>query len=76
MRGTIKIWPFISLVLVLSLYCHKLIVKIEETEGKKYLMIDVYVLSKVLNKIKEIRKIEKFVDTKILIHTNYQMVLL
>ena len=39
-------------------------------------MIDVYVLSKVLNKIKEIKNIEKFVDTKILIHTNYQMVLL
>ena len=70
------IWPFISLALVLSLYYHKLIVKIEETEGKKYLMIDVYVLSKVLNKIKEIRNIEKFVDTKILIRTNYQMVLL
>ena len=75
MRGTIKIWPFISLVLVLSLYYHKLIVKIEENEGKKYLMIDAYVLSKVLNKIKEIRNIEKFVDAKILIHTNYQLVL-
>ena len=76
MRGTIKIWPFISLVLVLSLCYHKLIVKIEENEGNKYLMIDVYVLSKVLNKVKEIKNIEKFVDTMILIHTNCQMVLL
>ena len=32
--------------------------KIEEHEGKKYLMVDVYMLHKVLDKIKEIINIE------------------
>ena len=32
--------------------------KIEEHEGKKYLMVDVYMLRKVLDKIKEIINIE------------------
>ena len=44
--------------------------KIEEHEGKKYLMVDDYIIDKVLDKIKEIIRIEKFDDTKILIDTD------
>ena len=52
---------------MLSLYYHELMGKINEHEGKKYLMVDNWILHKVLNKIKEITSIEKFDDTKILI---------
>ena len=37
--------------------------KTEEDKGKKYLMVDDYMLDKVLDKIKKIIGIEKFVDT-------------
>ena len=45
---------------ILSLYYHKLIGKNEEHEGKKYLMVDDYILNKVLDKIKKIIGIEHF----------------
>ena len=46
------------LVRMLSLYYHELIGKIEEHEGKMYLMIDDYMLDKRLSKIKMIIGIE------------------
>ena len=62
---------------VLSLLYHELMGgKIEEHEGKKYLIIDDYcMLDKVLNKIKEIIGIEKFDDTKLMM-INCRMILL
>ena len=45
-------------VRMLSLYYHELIGKIEEHEGKMYLMIDDYMLDKRLSKIKMIIGIE------------------
>ena len=45
-------------VRMLSLYYHELIGKIEENEGKMYLMIDDYMLDKRLSKIKMIIGIE------------------
>ena len=63
---------------MLNLHYHELIGKIEEHEQKKYLMVVVYMLNKDkirqdqirLDKIKELKGIEKFDDTKILIDTN------
>ena len=52
---------------MLSLYYHELMGKINKHEGKKYLMVDNWILDKVLNKIKGTTSIEKFDDTKILI---------
>lgn len=43
-----------------SLYFHKLKRKIKENEGQKNLMVDDYVLNKVLDKTEEITGIEKF----------------
>ena len=43
---------------------------LKNMKGKKYSMVDDYMLGKVLNKIKEILGIEKFDDTKILIDTD------
>ena len=45
-------------VRMLTLYYHELIGKIEEHEGKMYLMIDDYMLDKRLSKIKMIIGIE------------------
>ena len=39
--------------------------KIEQHGGKKYLMVDDYMLDKGLEKIKELIGIEKYNDTKI-----------
>lgn len=44
-------------------------IKIEETEGKRYLMADYYMLHKALDKIKYIIGIEKCDDTEILLDT-------
>ena len=44
--------------------------KIKDHEGKKYLMVDDYMLYEVLDKIKEIIGIEKFDYVKILIYTD------
>ena len=52
---------------MLSLHYYELIGKIDEPEGEKYLVVDDYMLYKVLGKIKEIIGIEKFDDTNILI---------
>ena len=66
---------------MLSLYFDKLMGKIEEHERKKYLLVDDYMLNKVLDKIKEIISIEKFntriqFNTKIMIQTiNFQITL-
>ena len=61
---------------VLSLLYHELMGKIEEYEGKKYLIIDDdCMLDKVLDKIKEIIGIEKFDDTKLMM-INCRMILL
>ena len=39
--------------------------KVKEHEGKRYLVVDDYIVDKVLEKTKEIIYIEKFDDTKI-----------
>ena len=49
---------------MLSLYFDKLMGKIKEHERKKYLMIDGYMLNKVLDKIKEIITIQKIHNTR------------
>ena len=49
------------------MYYDELIGKIEEHKGKKFLVVDDYMLGKVLDKIKKTIDIEKFDDTKILI---------
>ena len=54
---------------------HQIIGKIEEPEGRKYLMVDDFMLDKVLDKIKEIIGIEKFDDTKLMM-INCRMILL
>ena len=50
---------------MLNLHYYELMGKIEEHEGKKYLMIDDYMLDEVLDRINELINIEKFDDTKI-----------
>lgn len=45
---------------MLSLNYHQIIGKIEEPEGRKYLMVEDFMLEKVLDKIKKITGIEKF----------------
>ena len=57
-------------VRMLSLHYHELMEKIEEYEGKKYLMLGGYMLDKVLNAIKEIIGITKFDDIKRLTGTD------
>ena len=57
-------------ITILSLYYHELMGKIEEHEGKKYLMVDDYLLIKVLDGIKKIISMEEFDNTKILIDTD------
>ena len=52
------------------MHYQELIGKIEDREGKKKMMIDEYVLDKVLGKIKEVISIEKFGNAKILIDTD------
>ena len=52
-----------------SLYFHKLKIKIKENEGQKNLMVDDYVLNKVLDKTEEIIR----TDTKILIDTDNKL---
>ena len=54
---------------MLSVHYPELMGKIKESKGKKYLMVDDYMLDKVLDKIKEIIGIDEFGDTKILIYT-------
>ena len=58
---------------MLHLHYRELIGRIEEHKGKKYLMVDDYVLDKVLNKIKKIIGIGRFDDTKILIKTDNKL---
>ena len=55
---------------ILSLHYHELIEKTEDHEGKNYLMVDDYMLDKVLDKIREMIGIEKFDNIKILIDTH------
>ena len=55
---------------MLSLHYHELMGKIQKHEGKTYLMVDDYMLGRVLDKIKETIGIEKFDDTRILIDTD------
>ena len=74
MRKTIKdlvinftIYVHSKSIKILSLHYRELIGTIEEREGKKYLMVDDYMLDKVLDKVKEIIGIAQFDYTKILI---------
>ena len=55
---------------VFRLYWYEIIGKIEEHEGKRYLLAEDYMLYRILDKIKEIIGIAKFDDTKILIDTD------
>ena len=50
-----------------SPYCHELMEKVQEHEGKKYFIVNYYMLGKVLDRIKEIKDIEKLDNTKVLI---------
>ena len=50
---------------MISLYYYELVGKFKDHEGKNTLMIDSFVLNKVLDKIKEIVATEKFDDFKI-----------
>ena len=52
---------------MLNLHYRELMGKIGERKGKKYLMVNDYMLDKVLDKIIETIGTEKFDDTKILI---------
>ena len=54
---------------ILSLHYHELMENIEEHEGKKYLIVDGYMLNKELDNVKEIIGIEQFDNIKILIDT-------
>ena len=54
---------------MISLYYYELVGKVKKHEGKNTLMIDSYVVDKVLDKIKETVAIEKFDDFKTLINT-------
>ena len=53
-----------------GLHFHELIRKIEEHEGRKYLMVDDFMLNKVLCKITEVIGIVKFDDTKVFTDTD------
>ena len=55
---------------MLNLYYDQLVGNIEKYEGKKHLMVDNYMLAKVLDTISKIIGIEKFDNTKILIGTD------
>ena len=56
---------------MLFLHYHVLMGKIKEHDEKNiYLMVDNYILDKVLDKMKEIIDIEEFDNTKILVDTN------
>ena len=63
---------------LLNQYYHELPGQIEEHEGKKYLMINYYMLDKVLDKIKEIIDNKDLMILKYLLNEmiNCQMVLL
>ena len=52
---------------MLSFHYHELMGNIKEHEGKKYLMVNDYILDKILDRNKEIIGIEEFDKTKILI---------
>ena len=54
-----------KLIKMLSLHYIELMEKIEEHKGKKHLMINDYMLDKVLDKIKETIGVVNFDDTKI-----------
>lgn len=58
---------------LLSLYSHELLGKIEEHEEKSFLIVDNYMLEKLLEKIKEIIGIDQFDDTKVLIETDVKL---
>ena len=58
-----------KLITTLKLYYEELIGKIEKSEWKKYLMVDDFIIGKVLGKIKRI-SIKNREDTKILIDTD------
>ena len=55
---------------MLSLHYNELMGKIKKHEGKKYLVVNDYMVDKILYKIKEIIDIEKFDDIKMLVDTN------
>ena len=55
---------------MLRLHYDELVGKVKKHEEEKYLMIDDYMLHRVLSKIKKITSIEKFGDNKILIDTD------
>ena len=55
---------------VLRLLYDEIIGKIEKYEGKKYLMVDDYILDILLDKIKKFTGIKKIDNTKILIDTD------
>ena len=62
MKKTMRIWCLFTRyvhsnsIKILTLHYHELIGKIEEHEGKNYLMVNDYMLEKVLNKIKKINR--------------------
>ena len=63
-------YVFIKSVKMLSLHYHELMGKIKEHEQKTYLIVNDYMLDKVLDKTKETIGFRKFDNTKILIDTD------
>ena len=55
---------------ILRLHYDELIGKIEKHEGRKYFMVDDYMLDSLLDKIKKVISIEKFKSAEILIDTD------
>ena len=55
---------------MLSLHYQKLLEKVEKHQKKKCLVVDDYIINKVLDKIKGIINIKKSDDTKISIDTS------
>ena len=63
-------YVFIKSIKMLSLHYHELMGKIKEHEQKTYLIVNDYMLVKVLDKTKETIGFRKFDNTKILIDTD------
>ena len=63
-------YVFIKSIKMLSLHYHELMGKIKEHEQKTYLIVNDYMLDKVLDKTKETIGFRKFDNTKILIDTD------
>ena len=61
---------------MLNLYYHELMGKVKEHKGKKYLMLDDYVLDKVLERLKKPLALKNLTKLKYITHMiNYRTIL-